>query len=607
MPELGGFFAVSYVAEKVFAEALDNAWKLQWKNARGALSYTADTPFGQLTASGAVRLDTPTIALVGAANAARLHLPASARLDLRLDGHRVGGVFVETTGAVDLPVLVEQKFVWQMATLDLSQFRLTRETLRLTWFDGPFFDDTSDIFLSDESLAELTAELRRRAEPYLKFPLPTDRILAAELAATTAGGPGTVIITPQIKLGGVRVLDGWLAVGADDQGFDTTHGDPARIGAPPPLLPGRSNMILVLDSEIVRRYLKVNAKLALLTGLAARPNIHPEGDPDVICHDNSIEVLVAGSVDKPDPLPGSMSFSANITIKPIVSDWVYASVSPIIRVGVPLLLAVVGGMIDLFGGDVFAKLRRASRGSLAKLFAHSFGGEVPGMPGMGGGITVNQFVLTPDLIAIYLEARTSTRAEGPPTKLALVFEPNGSMNIRERHLQLGFREIWAPLLLGDPTYRLLYQIRRGSTGEIVSQGAAWSGTPEFGNIVDLWDPANYLETKFSAEVIVERPPGNELDRRTDEISIRDKFDRAHPYARFWKVHAWQGHELQNPRQHTVIRKSAVHKTAIRERCQFGDKLASSHFERTVEALDAIPAPENPAFTSNLCPYCFREP
>jgi hypothetical protein len=131
MPELGGFFAVSYVAEKVFAEALDNAWKLQWGNARGALSYTADTPFGQLTASGAVRLDKPTIALVGAANAVRLNLSASAPLDLQLDGHRVGGVFVETTGAVDLAVLVEQKFAWQMATLDISHFRLTRETLRL--------------------------------------------------------------------------------------------------------------------------------------------------------------------------------------------------------------------------------------------------------------------------------------------------------------------------------------------------------------------------------------------------------------------------------------------------------------------------------------------
>src|SRR6476646_7152462 len=105
MPELGGFFAVSYVSEKGVAEALDNAWKLEWKNARGALSYDADTPFGQLTASGAVRLDPPAIALVGAVNAVRLKLSATARLDLQLDGHRVGGVFVETTGDVDLSVL----------------------------------------------------------------------------------------------------------------------------------------------------------------------------------------------------------------------------------------------------------------------------------------------------------------------------------------------------------------------------------------------------------------------------------------------------------------------------------------------------------------------
>lgn len=615
MVELGGFFAVSYVAEQVFTEALENAWKLWWSDARGAISYSVATPYGELIASGAFSLEKPAVALVGAANAARLSLSAALRLDLQLDGVSVGGAFLEATANVDVPIIVVQEGAWKKATVDLSQFVLTRQQLRLTWFDGPFDARASDAVLSDASRARLTDELRRRARPYLEFSLPTDLVYTAEVGALTAGGPGSIIYVPQTTLGGVRVLDGWLAIGVDDAFYTQTHGNLEMIGAPPPLAPYARDItvILVVDSALAQKYLNVNAKFALVQGLGSRPNIHPVGEPGVLLRNNAVEITSYGRVDAPDPFPGSMPYSATITVKPLrgSSGWVYASVSPNIRVDADWFLEVLGDIADFFGADVYARLRRANQGSSANLFPSGFGGQVPGMPGMGASISVEAMVLEPDLLAFYFRGTTSCSAASPPNELQLILEPS-SVKIRERFIQLGWREMWAPLLLADPTYRLRYQIRRGSNGSIVAQGTAWSGTPRFGEAVDLWDPANYLETSFSADVVVERPPGNELQRSTHEhISVDDLFDRAHPFARWHRNHRYVDRGIHPPENATLVRKSAIHKTAIRERCKFSDAGTGSRpYEYTVQALDTLPPPEEEEneeedFSSRLCPYCFR--
>ena len=115
---------MTYVSEATFHGALDAAWRARWRDARGAMSYTTQTPFGELEAAGGFSLDRPSIALLGSINAIRVALSAVARLDLTLDGVAAGGVFIEASAIVDVPVLVEQTDIFSTTKVDLSHFRV---------------------------------------------------------------------------------------------------------------------------------------------------------------------------------------------------------------------------------------------------------------------------------------------------------------------------------------------------------------------------------------------------------------------------------------------------------------------------------------------------
>jgi hypothetical protein len=608
MAALGGFFAVSYLAERTLTDALDAAWRTRWRDARGAMAYAVPTPFGDLVASGGVSLDRPSIALVGSVNAVRVRLSATARLDLRLGGNAVGGVFVQTAIVIDVPIVVDQHDWMSNTKVDLSGFTLNLEQLRLTWFDGPFDGRAEDAILSDASRNKLTDELRRRAQPYLTFTLPTDRIWQVELSAITAGGG--VHPVPFIRFGGVRILDGWLALGVDDTGQVQTHGNPAAIGLPPPEPSGvdssSTSLVLVLDTGIVQQYLNLNAKFALILGIGSRTYIHPSGDPSVIVHDDVVDVTSVGGIDAPDPFSGTVPYSANIKVRPYVaegSQWIYASVSPDIRVDAPWYLSVLADVVDFFGGDVFAKLRRANKGTLATLFKAAVSLEVPNMPGLSAGISARKIVLRPDLVAIYGEAWTLSYAKPPSSEVKLIVDPP-SIHIRDRFLQLTLPEFWTQLLATDPTFRLKYEIRRGSDGAVVMQGAGWSGPGGFTDRLDLWDQSIYLETSYDADVVLERPPGTELARTSFSIEVLDLFDRAHPYVRWHRQHLWFDHQVPRTEQ-SKERKSAIHKTAIRERCKFcdaGERTRPSAY--VLQPLDRLPPPHDPKFSDRLCRYCF---
>lgn len=615
MAQLGGFFAVSYVAESVVRQAFDDAWKAGWKQARGVMSYSVPTPVGQLTGQGTICVYKPTATFVGTANAVRVQVPAVVRLDLLLDGAVAGGVYIEVSPTVDVRIVVQQHGVMDEGKADLTGFTIDPGQMNLLWYDGPTDAHGTTAVLSEASRVALTDELRRRAEPFLTFVLPTDRIWAAELAAMTAGGPGAVIVVPFTKLGGVRVLDGWIAMGVDDTVQTPTHGNPLQIGPPPrpPELAERDAQVaLIIDTDLLQQYLNLNAKLALLIGLAAYPSIHPDGDPTVTLHDDIIEIASHGQKNAPDPFSGTMPYTASIKVRPYFSvgsgSWLYASVSPDIRVDAPWYLDVLGSIADFFGMDVFAKLRRANKGSMAVLFKASASIDVPGLPGLSASIGGRKIVLRPGLTGFYGSAGTFTRAQPPPSELAVIYRPLGSVRFRERFIQFGFLESWAPLLLSDPTYRLRYEVRRGSTREKVFSGVGWSGSATFGDQFDMWDPSVYLETSYETEVIVERPPGHELARRSESLLVLDLFDRSHPYARWHRKTMW--FSGAPPEAQEKVRRSAVHKTAITERCKFSDAGIFSnartpwHDLYTVQALDEIPPPDEAAFSSRLCPYCF---
>lgn len=611
MSDLGGFFAVSYLAERVLLEGLDAAWKVRWRDAAGLAGWATDTPVGRLEVSGAVSLNKPQLALSGAANAVQLSLSAVARLDLMLDGIQAGGVFIEAAAHVDVPVRVTHEGGFHKAVVDLTGIVLQEAQLRLTWYRSPPGGRSVTAVLSPEARQALTAQFVRRAQPYLTFRLPTDEIWLAELTAMTKGNPGSIIFMPFIKIGGVRILDGWLALGLDaTSSIGESHGDPALIGPPPDAptpLPhsglaaeetGDGTLRLILDPALVLAYLTANAKFALRLATVARPDIHPSEDITIRLEDDSVVVNAGGTVDAPDPFSGTMPFTADLRVRPFIAKntrTVYASVSPNIRVDAPWYLDVIGGIADFFGIDVFAKLRRANQSMLAVLFGVKAEEKIPDMGDMHGRIEGRRIVLRPNLVAIFGEAQLKSWWSGPDALTPRVID---GVPIRKQFLQLKLNPLYSNPLLTDPTYRINYRIRRGSNGTQVDAGAGWSGPDPFGGPIDLWDSLNYLETEFNVDLSVERPPGREVARHSQKVKVLDLFDRAHPYVRWRKTHHYTGGRSK-------IRLSAVHRTAIRERCQFCD--AGTQRDRStyvIQSLDSIPAPQEDGFSNELCPYCF---
>src|SRR5674476_465398 len=100
MASLGGYFAVSYVAETVFIDALDAIWRVNWEVANGAFLWSTDTPFGHLEATGAISASKPGIMFHGASNSVAIDLSAASRFNVTLDGAVAGGVFIDMSATV---------------------------------------------------------------------------------------------------------------------------------------------------------------------------------------------------------------------------------------------------------------------------------------------------------------------------------------------------------------------------------------------------------------------------------------------------------------------------------------------------------------------------
>jgi hypothetical protein len=614
MTDLAGFFSVTYVSESVFTEAMASSWDVLWREASGALDYEVATPAGRLGASGALSVDMPSLTLLAATGGARLQLTARARLDLQIDGDSLGGVFLVWTSTVDVPFLVTQDEVYTKPILDLRNLSVTAADVVVTGLAGPAHPDATSLVLFATSRARIAEELRRRLAPYLRFALPTDRVTAVESAAMSAGGPGTVISTPHLKLGGIRVFDGWLAIAVDDT-VTGTHGDVAVLTLADPMPDVSKQQVLVLaDGVIVQHFLSANALFALRISLARYPGIRMSGDPVVVMGNDTVVATVRGKINAPDPFPGWFPFEAIITVnlwQTTPSNFVF-NVSPNIHVDIPWQLDAVAAVADFLGADVFAQLRKANSGSQIFVPA-SIELPLPAPQGVAVRLAAIELKLRPDLITLRGKITTSARVSAPEIVSAsfVTALPEGarhragptSLSIRDRTIQLGFVEQGAPLLLADPTYLLRYAIYRGSTGHVAQQGWTWSGTPTFGETVDMWAPENYLETDYSAELIVERPPGTKVAESSNSIPVLDRFDRSRPYVRWHhEVMWWTLTDHWEP--HNELRMSAVHKTAIRERCSFCDVVGQRLSRFEFQTFDELPPPEHAGMSGRLCRYCF---
>jgi hypothetical protein len=96
------------------------------------------------------------------------------------------------------------------------------------------------------------------------------------------------------------------------------------------------------------------------------------------------------------------------------------------------------------------------------------------------------------------------------------------------------------------------------------------------------------------------------------VHIWDLLDWHHPYFHDYRPVRWFKWEIQNGESVLVLagqkmRRGAVHKTKLFDRCEFSAKRTSD--AHRLEYLDALPpsdAPESPdgAYSNRLCAYCF---
>ena len=599
MAQLGGFLAVVYVSERGVRNMLDGAWVEFQEDRFPAVAWSAPTPVGPAEVTGAASIGKPEVSLLAAGDVAHVELQVAARVDVSVAGVRVGTAVTISDVAADLMLVGTQAGLIDVLTVRLGPFAIGAHQTRLTWLEPPAVPVPVEALINAVTLAELTAQVRPRLEHLLEARMPSWRVHVPTVMIPTSFGP-TAVSLPHPVVSATRVLPGWLAIGVDDRGRSDwhTHGDPALIGLPGGVA-AEETVVLVVDAGRAAAYCQANVQTSLLFAAAEHTSLHPHRESvRVELGAGALLVHAGGTVNRPDPFPGSARFSATVRCTLAVDyveklPYLVASADPDIHVDTEWWEDVLATVVWLFDPGIFEDYEKAGRkrvGRFGPVLVRAFPVETG----------VRRVSIAPDAIRVFGWVRGVSLV--PPIGVDPVasFEPVG---IRERRLTLRLRRNDVPLLEHDPTYLLRYEVHAGSDGRVVATGQTWSGRAELTTTpLDMWRLDTEYETSYDVVVRAERPPGVEVRRSTATVPVIDLFDRSHPYARWARFHRYLGETGWQ----VTTRVSVVHKTALAERCAFGDAGWQRKRHYTVQALDARPEPVEGERRSLPCPYCFAD-
>ena len=301
-------------------------------------------------------------------------------------------------------------------------------------------------------------------------------------------------------------------------------------------------------------------------------------------------------------------------MRPYVGNpFVYAVVKPSIHIDTNWLEMMLIFLKELFaGGDLFGAIARESQTALAVICPTRLIKQhpVPGLSRITVSANAERLSIRPGDGYIGLFGRIALSEKNP-------YEPNLDDTVPDLMKRVGIRDRFlnpvpgATRLRVDQTFLQRVRVTRGSDGSEVASTTGWTtkGNPPLGVLgtrVDLWAPANWLETSYTVEMSVERPPGKIVGHEIATVSVDDVFDRSRPYVR-WRRRLVQAEGVENPPPWTTVL-SAVHKTALPGRCKFSDSRSRGSWTSMYryETLSEPPPPDQPdgEFSSRRCPYCF---
>jgi hypothetical protein len=626
MSALGGFAAVAYVSQADLDTCIDMSWGALWHSAILPGAASIPSPLGSIGFDGIVMIEKPSVFLRSKpANFVNTRVTVYARFTCRL-GTRRNTLLLKTDCTLDVPLSVAQGSFYDDAVVDFTGFTIAKDQIEILWTDAPalelgWFTALRDAATSPQMLNWIAAQVRSFLGNRLRIPLPTSQIATRLFSISFQNSTGMFIILPNCKLAGARALDGWLAVGIDDLSSGiapATSGNLDLLDGPGPLefsakprTPDRTFTVLgCVDSPRMKTYLAANVRLALDRLVAEHSNVHVDTKslPNVQMRPNNTYYLeLLGSVDSPDPFPGvlPMSVQLSVTLAIYGLSLVYRG-SAHADVDKPWYIDAIVDVGKIFGKDFEKKLNDINNAPPTAGSLNVSGNfDLPYINGLHGFGGLFNLAVSESTIHLYAQVTLYPDASLPPRPaddLTGEISP-GLFPIRKRFLSLIFQ---SDKLRFDPTYLVRFAVTRGSDKSTIISGVTWSGSG--GDLaiptLDTWEPSVVLEDDYETRVTVERPPGDALSTTTRGTGIMDKFDRRHPYARWKHDHYYYRFFVGSPKkqQGYKLRISVVHKTDIRTRCQFCDAGKGSLY--FIEALDNLPAPSKKDFRVTLCPYCF---
>ena len=571
---------------------------------------------------------------------------------VQIDGHDEA-CLARLTAELLVPFVIDDQG-WKGLFLDLSQFALVSAVVSVPWTSQPNGGHGPALAASQEFRTLLLDAVRPTAKKFLRVSVPIEKIIQMQASLVVQSLP----FVPQIRLQAVAVLDGSIAAGFDVFTGPTreTQGDISTLQQPWVQWATR----VAVASGTPRNEQDVQAIVAIQPAVLLK-----WGGMNITFQVKKLQLPDDRRID--EVTLGLASGVATLFIKataihddPFPDDHIHIRLS-ILPMGTFIAVkatdvvfhsAGIGGLLDLFGGLVTDYVRSVVGDHLASaglslnwaLSGAKFKGPLPGAEGSPGHALASvspaptaidpTFVLSGVNAAISRQHGTNSGFDDPaddpdvipssanlasspppPFKIGLRFgpeDPAAFWPIRARRLAFAHGD--HPTLRRDPGLRTVWSVaveRQDETTTTFTQDR-WSDDADAGTLaIDLWSDDYYHSRRLDVRCAHYRPFENRdaaLARvEKTRVYIQDRFRRDFPFVRWHRDITWSETVNGESVPKSKLRESVVHKTDIRERCQFcdvGGKTKAYNSADQTQHMMTIPAPAQAGFRVKLCPFCF---